>query len=334
MVPLVLIILVNRCISIKYQPSISTAFCTTCCGGVKFNLSEELVITYHQFQCYLCSQIDHFSSNISNTRDKQRISRFIFRTNDASLEKLAMPFRSIVTETKLRNPNDIQVYFSGDDRSYFIDLNFPQYLSCYRLLVPGAFQADLFRLLVLYRYGGVYVDISVRFLKPLDDIIYYANDGFVAVKEIYDYGIQQTFIASYKEHPLVGTMIDRVISMISQRGYGLGAGDITGPKILMLAFNSFFKFPPRRSINGGSYSLNGFKLKFLYHSILHAEEGNFMSLVQGNTKSAELQKKFKGYHELMYGNGLNGTKHYFKHWQERTVYRLDIKNESCPLPLH
>lgn len=314
---------------IQHQPAVADTSSSSGChddDGMKFNLSEEAVITYHQFQCYLslCSQIDHFK-NISSGSNR-RISRFIFRTNNANLDKLARPFRPILTETKHRNPNDTQVYFSDKDRLDFIHFHYPQYLPCYRLLVPGAFQADLFRLLVLYRYGGVYADISVRFLKPLEAIIDYGQDEFVAVKEINDYGIQQTFLASYKEHPLVGAMVEYVISMISQRGYGAGAGDITGPKALMIAFNSFFQYPPRRSICGGTYSLNGFKLTFLYHTIVHPEEGNFISLSEGNTQSAELQKKFKGYQELMYGVQ---QKNYFKHWHDRTVYRLE--NESCPL---
>ena len=208
---------------------------------------------------------------------------------------------------------------------------FPQYLYCYQLLVPGAFQADLFRLLVLYQFGGVYADISVSFLYPLEKIIDYSYDEFAAVKELYDYGIQQTFIASYASHPLLRRMIEGVVDMISRRDYGRTAIDITGPGSLKWSFNKFFSFHDNRAITAGSYVINGFKLKFLYHTIVHKEEGNFMSLREGNTKTPEMKKKFKGYHELMYRNG---TKHYIKHWLDRTVFSSDPPlNRSCPVHL-
>lgn len=40
-----------------------------------------------------------------------------------------------------------------------------------------AFASDVIRLIVLEKYGGIYVDADVEFLKPIDDLL--ENEGFV-----------------------------------------------------------------------------------------------------------------------------------------------------------
>ena len=37
----------------------------------------------------------------------------------------------------------------------------------YNKLIPGAYKADLWRLCILYQYGGVYIDASSEILEPI-----------------------------------------------------------------------------------------------------------------------------------------------------------------------
>ena len=50
-------------------------------------------------------------------------------------------------------------------------------------VIPGAFQADIFRLMVLYVYGGIYSDMGYQFLEPIESFIDLGSDEFVAAKD-------------------------------------------------------------------------------------------------------------------------------------------------------
>lgn len=61
-------------------------------------------------------------------------------------------------------------------------------------------RADILRLEILYRCGGVYVDTDLECLRPLDDVI--GDDEFVGVC-LKPGRITNTFIASAPRHPLL-----------------------------------------------------------------------------------------------------------------------------------
>ena len=51
-------------------------------------------------------------------------------------------------------------YHSSKDRRSFIETEFPQYLYLYDHIVPGIYQSDFWRYLILYKYGGIYSDLD------------------------------------------------------------------------------------------------------------------------------------------------------------------------------
>ncbi len=61
-------------------------------------------------------------------------------------------------------------------------------------------RADILRLEILYRHGGVYVDADIDRMRPMDDLI--AGRNFVGVC-LKPGRMTNTFIASVPEHPLL-----------------------------------------------------------------------------------------------------------------------------------
>jgi mannosyltransferase OCH1-like enzyme len=129
-------------------------------------------------------------------------------------------------------PRGLQVrWFSHEDRERFIGTVFPQYLEDYRCLVPGAYQADLWRLLVLLAHGGVYVDCGCALRDPTlwasirDLQLLLADDNHATAPG----SIYQGVIAASQGHPLIAAMVTRVVANIRARVYGQHAVDITGP---------------------------------------------------------------------------------------------------------
>jgi inositol phosphorylceramide mannosyltransferase catalytic subunit len=68
-----------------------------------------------------------------------------------------------------------------------------------RLRVPVE-RADILRLEILYRHGGVYVDTDLECLRPLDDVL--GDEEFVGVY-LKPNRVTNTFIASAPGHPLL-----------------------------------------------------------------------------------------------------------------------------------
>lgn len=77
----------------------------------------------------------------------------------------------------------------------------------------GAYKADLFRLCVLYKYGGVYVDVDSFPYEPIKEIV--GNSDFVTAMSINPNSIFQSFIATIPENPLIMGCID---SLLKEKG--------------------------------------------------------------------------------------------------------------------
>jgi hypothetical protein len=244
------------------------------------------------------------------------IPKFLYRTAEYTFNKLPPVFAEILVNTSLNNPGYKVYYFSKDDRRAFVQSMFPDYVDCYDSLLPGAYQADVFRLLILYAFGGIYNDIGQRFMKKLGDVLHH-DDEFVSVKEINNWGINQGFIASYPRHPLVKKMIQVVIDMVKRRDYSDCPIDVTGPYAVFRAFNKFFNKKPYTPLTGGSQLIDGYRVRFLYHRGGQSHEIKYICV---DPECAELlvQNKFAGYREML--QNMSGTQHYMDLWKARKVF--------------
>lgn len=92
------------------------------------------------------------------------------------------------------------------------------------------FQADLLRLELLYRYGGVYVDCDVEPLRPLDDLL----DRDVIVAWSPNRGrdgkrlLTQAVLGSVPRHPFIGACLDGIPDAV-RRYRGRPLAQMVGP---------------------------------------------------------------------------------------------------------
>jgi hypothetical protein len=66
-----------------------------------------------------------------------------------------------------KNPEYEYRFFDNEDIIGFIENDFPDYLGAYKKIKYGASKADLWRYLIMYKYGGVYADMDCRCINPL-----------------------------------------------------------------------------------------------------------------------------------------------------------------------
>ena len=117
-----------------------------------------------------------------------------------------------------------------EDRAAFIQSNFPpEIFEGYSKIQIGAAQADLWRLLVLYKHGGVYMDIDAHLVWPLSSIIK-ANQTelYIVIK---NGTISNYFIASKNGNSDLVKMLDMILKNIDHNTIK-NVYELTGPGIL------------------------------------------------------------------------------------------------------
>ena len=179
-------------------------------------------------------------------------------------------------------------FYDNKDIINFISLNYEiEVLNKVNLINPkyGVVLADLFRYLLLYKVGGVYLDIKSSVQKPLDEIIkdddvYLISQWKNKIGEKFEgYGIlpllkkipggefQQWFIVSEPNHPFLLSVIKNVLFNIenySIQTFGVGHFGVmltSGPVIYTLAIAPLLKKNNYRIIDsedsGLVYSIYG-----------------------------------------------------------------------------
>lgn len=105
-------------------------------------------------------------------------------------------------------------------------------------LRPRAYRTDLWRYMVLWQNGGIYIDAKMTFRAPVSAWVDQANDSFVACYDLPDDGVYWTaMLAARKHNPTLLAIIERMISNAQEHWYPsnwLQHSDleITGPGML------------------------------------------------------------------------------------------------------
>ena len=111
-------------------------------------------------------------------------------------------------------------------------------VATYDRLLPGAYKADLWRLCILYKRGGIYMDIKYRALRPLVELFAEVTQGDTTlvreqwhpVKDVT--AIYQAILIARPGDPLLLRGIERIVENVETRYYGDNVLDPTGPVML------------------------------------------------------------------------------------------------------
>lgn len=153
---------------------------------------------------------------------------------------------NIMLLQKMNPEFDIYLY-DDQDRINFIKDNFDlDILETYNSLIPGSFRADLWRYAIIYKYGGVYIDIKYHTYIPLIDLIKeseftFTNTNSGLCKDSYDgKEIQSTFYISSLNNKIFIDSINEIVTKTKNKDYGQNRLDITGPCVLTRNINKIY----------------------------------------------------------------------------------------------
>jgi hypothetical protein len=204
-----------------------------------------------------------------------------------------------VEQIKALNPGWEYRFYDDAAVVDFIIKNYPPIILRYFERIDsryGAARADLFRYLLMYKVGGVYLDIKSTVTRPLDAVLL-PEDSFLLSQwnnELSDYDVygkhyelrdfggrefQQWYIASAPGHPFMRAVIANVLGNIDTyipgyHGTGKpGVLRVTGPIAYSLAIHKLLDGAPHRMVDsqhdlGLEYSVikdNSHKTTFKSH---------------------------------------------------------------------
>lgn len=144
--------------------------------------------------------------------------------------------------------------YNEDDAFQIIKMHMPEYIEAYKLFVHNVQKADFLRIVLVYLYGGFYMDLDMLSLKPLDNLRMYhlvlAEEKTVSKEEqnalnlTYRLRIANYMFGGIPKHPFWLKMIDEMAQRASLVIHSQqDILDITGPGLLTdIYWDTYKKF--------------------------------------------------------------------------------------------
>lgn len=155
------------------------------------------------------------------------IPRTVWQTNYT--HKVTLPVYLNYWFNRLMCPSFEYRFMVTEARAEFIKSHYPdEVFHAYSRLQIGAAQADFWRLLVLQKHGGVYLDIDAHVVWPLELTVKPAHQELYLIRQRHE--LTNYFIASKSGNPNLERLIQRILTNIDENRikevYGL-----TGPNV-------------------------------------------------------------------------------------------------------
>lgn len=237
-----------------------------------------------------------------------------YRSNDLPPE-----ISEIVENLRCLNPDWEYRFYTDTDIIDYIRRNFDEkVLIAYLKINPiyGAAKADLFRYLVLYQEGGVYLDIKSTCIYPLSDVIQ-SDDQFIITQWQNEAGnknegaglfrclkedlhiengeYQQWFIVSEKKSPVMKHVVDTVIyNILNYRAWNYkfhsygkrGVLFVTGP----IAYTrAIYEIQSQHTIRFERYDKD---MGFLYNALKNKSHTKVLTSHYANYKRPVIDQGF------------------------------------------
>ena len=158
----------------------------------------------------------------------KRIPRIVWQTNYSN--RVSLPIFVNFKFNRFIAPTYEHRYCDDYACDALVRENYPGAIwDAYSKLQVGAAKADFWRLLVLHKHGGIYLDIDSNFAAPPEKFINPdASEILIAMK---DGEITNYFMASEPGNPLLMRIVDKVVTNINENKLD-SVYDLTGPTVV------------------------------------------------------------------------------------------------------
>ena len=207
------------------------------------------------------------------------------------------------------NP-EFEYYLYSDEASYkYIEENFPQeVLDTFKSLKPGAYKSDLWRYCILYKKGGVYLDIKYFTLEPLKNILAKSPGMFIK-----DQGWSENQYNCFYNGAMMTApnnvvfkhCIDEIVQNCKMRQYNANDLDVTGPCV-------FGRQLKKYDVQTWSNTRFTYRREYMYGLIIDCIMYDGNKMIQSYPEYRDEQK------------ATQATEHYGKMWAENNIYESSV----------
>ena len=210
-------------------------------------------------------------------------------------KNLPPQMNNAVNTIKVNNPAFTHYLYDDNDCRNFIKDNFSsKILNAYDQLVPGAYKADLWRYCILYKMGGIYLDIKYRPVAGFKFINLTEKEHWVLDAD--KNGIYNALLVCLPGNSVLWYAINQIAENVKNRYYGRSSLEPTGPQLL------------------SKYFSKNDKMKFdMYHSWFLNHTNRFIFF-----NNYAIFRQYDGYNQEC---GNERAPHYSNLWNIRSIYR-------------
>ena len=165
------------------------------------------------------------------------MNRFVFNYNGA--RNLPQYMKKNVELLKKQNPEFTHYLYDDTMCREFISQNFDaDVLYSFDKLKPGAYKADLWRYCILYKKGGIYLDIKYRCISHFK-LIELTNKEYCVKDRIYNgvVGIYNALLCLKKNNDMLFKCIQEIVHNVKYNLYGFSELYVTGPHLMSNFFS-------------------------------------------------------------------------------------------------
>lgn len=193
----------------------------------------------------------------------------------------------------------------------FIEANYESdVLEAFDALIPGAYKADLWRYCVLYKQGGIYLDIKYQPMNGFRFITLTEKEHLVLDRD--KSGIYNALMVCRPGNELLIRAIRQIVTNVESKFYGKSSLDPTGPGLLA----RLITIDERRRMLDMKHQV--FFDDFNYRTILYNNHLIFHSY-NGYLGEHDNNKKVAYYGDL---------------WTRKQIYKANVKPPSSTLSSH
>lgn len=147
----------------------------------------------------------------------------------------------MIYKYKSMNPGYTHNLYDDKDMDNFVNKYFSgEIAECYNKLNITVAKSDFWRYLVLYKYGGIYLDMDSSIERPLDELIKEEDQAIITAEGNPNLYVQWGLVFS-KGHPILKKTIELICSNIKNNRYPNNIHRTTGPMVYTTAINEFYK---------------------------------------------------------------------------------------------
>jgi mannosyltransferase OCH1-like enzyme len=158
---------------------------------------------------------------------------------------------TMINKYKLMNPDYRHYLYNDNDMDNFVNEHFNgEIAECYNKLNITVAKSDFWRYLVLYKYGGIYLDMDSGIEKSLDELIKEDDQAIITAEGNPNLYVQWGLIFT-KEHPILKKTIELICNNIKNNRYPNSISKMTGPIVYSTAINEIHKELFNNIINHG-----------------------------------------------------------------------------------